>query len=265
MALSVSVVADICDQVAAFQEAFLSQASLDRFRRASAWAMSETAKAAKEGATEALEDAFQNPTPWMRRAFTYKRALGRKGAIVEAEVSVQPSQSIVMKYAMGAGPQVRRPGDVGLAKDRILVPYWKNLLDTQGISYNRYGNLPGGVAARLAREAAGTRGKRRISGRWGVYKGEIDVGGSRVAGYIARPFRGEAPIGKNGRSIVVNLGRPKILLGAIQQATYQPVMQAPYDEAVSQAVARIPDLMEEELQDAIAYRATRPGLRRIGT
>lgn len=265
MTLSLDVVSDICDQVAAWEQAFLSEASLDRFRRASAWAMSETAKAAKIGATDALDDAFQNPTPWMRRAFTYKRALSRTGDIVEAEVSVLPSQSIVMKYAMGSGPQTRRPGDVGLAKDGILVPYWKNLLDTQGISFNRYGNLPGGVAARLAREAAGTLGKRRVSGRWGVYKGELDIGVSRVAGFIARPFRGEAPIGKNGRSIVVNLGRPKILLGAIQEARYEPVMQAPYDEAVARAVARIPQLMEDELQDAVAYRATRPGLRRMGT
>lgn len=247
MTLSLDVVSDICDQVAAWEAAFLSEASLDRFRRASAWAMSETAKAAKEGATDALSDAFQNPTPWMRRAFTYKRALTKTGALVEAEVSVLPSQSIVMKYAMGSGPQTRRPGDVGLAKDRILVPYWRNLQETQGITFNKYGNLPGGVAARLTREAAGTKGKRRVSGRWGVYKGELDVGGSRVAGFIARPFRGMAPIGKNGRSIVVNLGRPKILLGAIQQATYEPVMQAPYDEAVSRAVARIPILMEEEL------------------
>lgn len=189
--------------------------------------MSETAKAASVGVTEAIEDAFDNPTPWMMRAMGYTRALTKTGDLVQAELFVKPSQSIVLKYSMGSGPQVRRPGDVGLAKDRILVPYWKNLLDTQGITYNAYGNLPGGVAARLAREAAGTKGKRRVSGRWGVYKGELDVGGSRVAGFIARPFRGMAPIGKNYRSIVVNLGRPKMLLGAIQQATYEPVMQAP--------------------------------------
>lgn len=138
--------------------------------------MSETAKAAKIGATDALDDAFQNPTPWMRRAFTYKRALSRTGDIVEAEVSVLPSQSIVMKYAMGSGPQTRRPGDVGLAKDRILVPYWRNLQETQVITINRYGNLPGGVAARLTREAAG---KRRVSGRWGVYRQGLPVCGSK--------------------------------------------------------------------------------------
>ncbi|KQU17531.1 hypothetical protein ASG63_08450 [Methylobacterium sp. Leaf94] len=264
--LSLDVLSDICDQVAAYERAFLSEASLDRYRRACAWTTSEVAKEARNRANEAVEDAFDNPTPWMRRAFAYKRALTKKGDIIQADVSVLPSQSIVLKYAMGSGPQIRRPGDAGLAKDRILVPYWRNLRDTQGISYNAYGNLPGGVAARLAREAAGTTSKRRVSGRWGVYKGELDVGGSRVAGYIARPFRGEAPIGKNGRSIVVNLGRPKILLGAITQARYAPVMQAPYDEAVRKAVDRIPELMEGELADAIEYRANRPprDMRRLG-
>ncbi|WP_156398893.1 hypothetical protein [Methylobacterium sp. Leaf469] len=79
MTLSLDVVSDICDQVAAWEAAFLSETSLNRFRRASACAMSETSKAAKIGATDALDDAFQNPTPWMRRAFTYKRALSRTG------------------------------------------------------------------------------------------------------------------------------------------------------------------------------------------
>jgi hypothetical protein len=126
-------------------------------------------------------------------------------------------QSIVMKYALGDGRQVRRPGDVGLARDRIYVPHWKNLQMTQGISRNQYGNVPGGVAARLAREAAGTRAKRRVAGRWGVYKGEVEVGGSRLMGYIARPGRDKAPRGKNGRMITVNLGRPRALLIAIDQ------------------------------------------------
>ncbi|MEG9527405.1 MAG: hypothetical protein MIL41_16845 [Hyphomicrobiales bacterium] len=121
----------------------------------------------------------------------------------------------------GAEPERAPSGDVGLANRHILVPYWKNLGLTQQIFRNTYGNLPGGVAARLKREAAGTRAKKTKAGRWGVYWGEVDVGGSRVMGYIARPPHGEAPIGKNGRSIVVNLGRPRVLLGAIPQATYE--------------------------------------------
>ncbi len=263
-ALPVNVISDICDQVAAWQEAFISEASLDRFRRAAAWTMSEVAKAASQGATEGIDDAFQDPTPWMRKAFGYTRALTRSGDEVSAELFVKPSQSIVLKYGMGEGPQIRRPGDVGLAKDRILVPNWRNLALTQGITRNAYGNVPGGVAARLAREAAGTRARRRVAGRWGVYKGEIDVGGSRIMGYIARPPRDLAPIGKNGRSIVANIGRPRALLIAIDQASYKPLMQPHYDAAVREAVGRIPVLMEEELRDAIDYRAARGGMRRIG-
>ena len=179
----------------------------------------------------------------MRKSFGYTRALTRAGDLVEASTYVKPSQSVVLKYGMGDGPQVRRPGDVGLARERILVPHSRNLALTQGINRNSYGNVPGGVAARLAREALGQRAKRRIAGRWGVYKGELDIGGSRVMGYIARPPRGEAPIGKKGRSIVVNLGRPRVLLVAIDQARYQPLMQAPYDAAVNEAVARIPGLI----------------------
>lgn len=253
-ALPVNIVSDICDATGAFQEAFLFEVSLKRFRRACAWAMSEAAKWASEGAKDAIPSTFSNPTPWMMKPFKYTRALDKNGNEVEADVYVLPLQSIVMKYAMGDGQQVRRPGDVGLAKDRLLVSHWRNLFLTQGINRNQYGNLPGGVAARLVREAAGTRARRRAAGRWGVYEGEVDVGGSRLVGYIARPPRGEAPIGKNGRSIVVNLGRPRALLVAIREARYDPIMQAPYDDAMMRAVNRIPQLMQDGLDEEIAYR-----------
>ena len=146
--------------------------------------MFEVAKGACEDVTAAVDVAFLDPTPWMRRAFGYTRAPGKNRDEVEADVYILPSLSIVLKYGMGDGPQVRRPGDVGLAKDVIYVPNWKNLQLTQGINRNSYGNLPGGVAAR---EALGSRAKRQRPGRWGIYKGEVDVGGSRVMGYIARP------------------------------------------------------------------------------
>ncbi len=135
-----------------------------RFRRAAAWTKSEVAKGAASGAKDAVEDAFENPTPWMRGVFGYKRALTRSGDDVSAELFVKPSQSIVLKYALGDDPQIRRPGDVGLAREKILVPHWRNLALTQGINRNAYGNLPGGVAARLAREAAGTAARRRVAG-----------------------------------------------------------------------------------------------------
>ncbi len=68
---------DLHDQVGAWVDAFLSETSLDRYRRACAWTASEVAKAASRGATEVIDDAFDSPTPWMRRAFGYTRALNR--------------------------------------------------------------------------------------------------------------------------------------------------------------------------------------------
>lgn len=155
MALPINIVSSVCDQVAAWQEVFLGEANLDRFRRAAAWTMSEVAKGAAGGAKDAVEDTFENPTPWMRGAFGYKRALTRTGDEISAELFVKPSQSVVLKYAMGDGVQTRRPGDVGLAKERILVPHWRNLALTQNINRNAYGNLPGGGGS-----APGTRGGR---------------------------------------------------------------------------------------------------------
>lgn len=153
--LSVDVVSDICDAIGQWQHAFLSETTLDRYQRACSWTMSEIAKAAALGGKDAIDDAFEDPTPWMRNAFTYTRALGRNRPVIEASMSVRPSQSTVMKYAMGDGPQVRRPRDVGLARERILVPHWRNLSLMQGINRHSYGNVPGGVAARLARESLG--------------------------------------------------------------------------------------------------------------
>lgn len=109
MALPINIVSSVCDQVAAWQDAFLGEANLDRFRRAAAWTMSEVAKGAASGAKDALEDAFEKPTPWMRGAFGYKRALTRSGDDVSAETFVKPSQSIVLKYALGTVPRPAAP------------------------------------------------------------------------------------------------------------------------------------------------------------
>ncbi|TXM70671.1 hypothetical protein [Methylobacterium sp. WL120] len=135
MALSLDVLSDICDAVGAWQDAYISEVGLDKYRRACAWAMSETAKAASIGVDEAIEDTFDNATPWMRKAMGYTRALTMTGDLVQAELFVKPSQSIVLKYSIGSGPQVRRPGDVGLAKGRILVPYCQNLYRTSVSMY----------------------------------------------------------------------------------------------------------------------------------
>ncbi len=191
MALPLNVISDICDVTGAWADAFLSEVSLKRYRRACAWAMSEAAKWGAEGATDAIPATFSNPTPWMMKAFTYTRALDRKGNEIEADVAVRPSQSIVMKYAMGEGQKVRRPGDVGLSKDRILVPNWRNLQLTQGIGRNAYGNLPGGSPP----ASPGKRQERGPSAGW------------QVDGACTRARWTSAGLGWSGTSLVLTAAR----------------------------------------------------------
>lgn len=98
-------------------------------------------------------------------------------------------------------------------------------------------------------------------GRWGVYKGEITIEGSRLMGYIACPPRDKVPLGRGVCMITVNLGRPRALLIAIDQATYKPTMQEPYDWAVSRAVDMIRSIMEAELANAIVHQAAQASRR----
>jgi hypothetical protein len=81
----------------------------------------------------------------MVQGWQYRRSLakGRDVGIVEAEAYVRDDQSTVLKYVMGDRRNVRLPGDVGLAQDRILLSHWKHLAMTQGIRPNRSHDLPG--------------------------------------------------------------------------------------------------------------------------
>lgn len=54
-----------------------------------------------------------------------------------------------------------------------------------------------------------------------------------------------------------DLGRPRPLLVAIEQAKYRPIAQDMYDAELARVVARAPALMEAELADAINHAASR--------
>ncbi|MFC6048023.1 hypothetical protein ACFPYM_09270, partial [Methylobacterium hispanicum] len=179
---------------------------------------------------------------------------------VSADAFALDDQSVVLKFLMGDGPRTRLPGDVGLARERILVPNWRALEATQGIKPNKHGNLPGGVAARLKREAAGTVARRRVRGRWGVYESELPVGGSHIMGYIARPPRVKKPVGKNGRMIWVNQGRPRLLLAAIPQATYRPILQQKWVEAQREALAAVSGTVAAQLEENLRHAVERARL-----
>ncbi|MBO1022008.1 hypothetical protein IPV08_18800, partial [Methylobacterium sp. SD274] len=186
----VRIQSDLGDVLGSYMDVFLSETSLDRYRRACAWVTDETVKTLSKCATAGLDRVLDDPTPWMRKAYQYRRSLAknRKAGVIQAEVYVAEKQSAVLKYHVGEGENVRLPGDVGLAGEHILVPNWENLALTQGIRPNAYGNLAGGVVARLNREIQGQRAKKTAAYRWSVYKADsFMVGGRKAVAYMARP------------------------------------------------------------------------------
>ncbi|WP_342163155.1 hypothetical protein [Methylobacterium sp. SD21] len=195
-----SFVTDLSAAIAAWEEQYVSEASYAQYRRASAWVVDQSVKAVTMDMRGATNTQFRDPTPWMVDGWQYRRSLakGRAAGIVEAEAYVRDDQSTVLKYAMGDQRNVRLPGDVGLAQDRILLPHWRNLLLTQGIRPNASHDLPGSTMARILRNASGQYAERSVPGRWGVFRGEIRVGGSRLMGYIARPPMVRKPVSDAG-------------------------------------------------------------------
>lgn len=166
---------------------------------------------------------------------------------------------------MGAAENVRLPGDVGLANDRIYLAAWYSLAKTQGIKPDRHGNLPGSTMERLRREADNDRNNRRRGESGGVFKKEITVNGVTGMAYINRPKRsyGNEMVTlhncRNGNQVrkPTYTDRPRVLLYSIPKATYDPVLQSPWDNAVAEAIDMIPHRMASELQGAIAcMRAT---------
>jgi hypothetical protein len=73
-----------------------------------------------------------------------------------------PKQSTYLKFLFGVQDNTRLPGDVGLAQDKILIPFWQNITLAQGVQPIQYGGVPRGFLARLSREVAGTKAKARV-------------------------------------------------------------------------------------------------------
>ncbi|WP_331295489.1 hypothetical protein [Methylobacterium hispanicum] len=274
-----SLVQDLTRALAAWEDQYVSEVSYRKYARACAWVVDQSAKAVAVDMRGATDSHFRDPTPWMRNAWQYRRTLGKGRTVydeVQAEAYVLDDQSSVLKYSMGDQRNTRYPGDVGLAQDRILVPNWRNLTLTQGIRPNASHDLPGATMARLIRNSQGQYAKRSVPGRWGVYKGEVTVNGSRLMGYIARPPRVRAPVTDAGQDRtffanrrgklkdpyrVVNLGRPRILLVSIPKAEYRPIMQDPFEAAVASARRNVADLMASQLAENIRHQHYSPSGR----
>jgi hypothetical protein len=280
----VRIAADVAGPIMDWRGRFVSTMGEAKYRRAAGWAVDEVAKHAVVGIRQQFHKHLKRNTPWTQSAIKYKRSsaaglnaieAGTNSAGLFSAVYVMPKQSTYLKYLFGLQDNTRLPGDVGMAQDQILIPWWDNIKLTQGVQPTQYGGVPRGFLARLSREVAGTKAKARAStaSRWGVYKGTITLHGQPRLTYIARAPR--VPTGetqqifsnrRGGRVVTVDrkmrdIDHPRILFLAIDRATYKPILECPREEAYEAAAARIPQLMAAQPADDLAHAAKRSGTR----
>ncbi len=125
-------------------------------RKATAAALTETARKAEQHVKLQLPKVFDRPTPFTQRAPAHARARETENPI-EARVYIRPIQREYLRLQVTGG--TRRAGGSGL-----LVP--------RGARLNRYGNLPRGYLKRMLSRpdtfvgtVAGVRGLWQRAGR----------------------------------------------------------------------------------------------------
>lgn len=277
---------DLADRLATWQEQFVSETSWYEYERACAWVVDTVAKRVSLGMRRAGAEILDRPMPWTLQGFAYRRAMSKSRHYSDgffSEFYVQDDQSIVLKYHLGVGNNIRYPGDVGLAQDRIWIPAWDNLAKSQGLKPNQYGNLQGGIMSRFVRESQGDASKRRSNpNSGGIFKTTQVISGVETDVYKSRPrrVRDDDAMPKRGRSVLVmgpnggyrqvfersngsearvppmrNEGTPKVLMYSIAKANYKPTLQKAWDREVYDAVDAIPDLMASELARNLAHAA----------
>lgn len=168
----VRIAADVAGPIMDWRARFVSTVGEAKYRRAAGWAVDEVAKHAVLGIRRQFHKHLKSNTPWTESAIKYKRSsaaglntveAGTNDAGLFSAVYVMPRQSTYPKYLFGVQDNTRLPGDVSLAQDKILIPFWQNISLTQGVQPTKYGGVHRGFPARLSREAAGTKAKARAS------------------------------------------------------------------------------------------------------
>src|SRR5690606_23877159 len=101
---------------------------------------------------------------------------------VSAEMRVKDKQSAILKYMLGTRDDSRRrPGDVGPAKQHILLPVWRNIESRTSVKRNARGNLARTALAKLFAGAGVDQGVF-----WGA---PVVLGKQQPLGLWARPHR----------------------------------------------------------------------------
>lgn len=289
----VDLAVDLAESIERWRDQFIAAVGMTdhsrgmaKYRRAAGWAVDEVAKQAVQNVRYRFHKTLKRRSPWTESAVAYKRlskselnALERGERNTEdvyAQVYVKPKQSAYLKYLFGIGENLRVPGDVGMAQNRILIPWWDNIRLTQGVQPTKDGGVPRAFLSRLAREVSADRSPKKSGTQslWGVYYGKIKIHGQELEGYIARPPR--VPVtnddvlhrGHSALDTVIQtrggdlkrIGRkmrdidhPRVLFLAIDHARYKPILQKPWREACEDAAARVPEIMGAQLNENLAH------------
>ncbi|MBE7201611.1 MAG: hypothetical protein INR70_27935 [Parafilimonas terrae] len=279
----------------AWRDKFANSVGMAKYRRAAGFAVDEVAKAAVLNIRRQFSTHLKRQTPWTKSAVVYKRLSKadlnglergeRHAEDVYAQVYVKPNQSVYLKYLFGLGDNTRLPGDVGLARDHILIPWWQNITETQGVVPTANGGVPTGFVARLFREAQGDRSPKKsgTQSRWGVYYGAIKIHGQPRLAYVARPPRvpvtsrdimegraqaldativtRDGTVRRVGRKLR-DIDHPRVLFLSVDKATYKPKLQKPWDDACLATASVFGATMEAQLADNILHKSLKSGFLR---
>lgn len=203
-------------------------------------------------------------------------------------VFITPLQLAYMKFSLGE--RTRLPGDVGIEgyfqdQSQILIPH-EHGLGEFGIRPNSKGQFAGRDIKRIANAMTSSysaSGGARFAGLFEIKAGRPDP--ARL-GIHARPMRGVAQVvrervrnkvrfkgaaaptttftDRRGRSRtvpkVVNLGTPQLLFLTRPETHYQPNLDAPWQDAMDDALRKVPEQLEEELVEKLDH-AIRMGRR----
>lgn len=215
-----------------------------------------------------VPEVLDNPTEATVDAASYKldrEALNTITRVdqVRAKVYINPVASIWLKYGFGDSANRRDPGDVGLAEDAIMLPVWQNIRIVMKQGPDRHGNVPKGMMKRV-KSMIGSP----IKGKWTAYEGQMTINGKQVNAIVGRPptkvapgyttkftdYSGDTPRKRKVNKVVAT-DRRRVLFIDVPHAEYEPVLQEPWDESVTEAGSMFGKWLDDELQEKRAYRA----------
>lgn len=226
MSFGFSINVDLSGAVKRYSDAF-EEYGARAFPRAVQFFLNGVSIDAADRFRKAMPAVLDRPVPWIVRGVASVKAdlNVRKLDEVSSAIKIRPDQSAILKYQLGLSDQLRRPGDVGLARHDVWIPIADNIRKVMGtrlqsgnvpsgtvsaiksrmaekppkIPYQKYGahlkkgrlgmsTIEFGMQTRI-RDAEQRRQRDGYKKRWGVWEGEIKVHGRPVKAVIGRPPR----------------------------------------------------------------------------